>query len=158
MIMEQLPEDLRGMETPAAKEYIIRHMAALKLTEKKQEELSREYEKWASRIELAQSKGAQDLALEAQREADRLRVEQDGIEAEIRDLKDQIQRMRNQLPGLAARERSIDPDLLEQELLIDLGYMPGEESKPEIERPYQALETDAALESLKAKMKQDGLP
>jgi len=62
--------------------------------------------------------------------------------------------MRRQLPGLAARERSIDPDLLEQELLMALGQT-GEEAGTE--RAFQKLEkeksADEALDALKARMK-----
>jgi phage shock protein A len=146
--MEQLPEDLSGMGAADAKEYIFHYITTLKLTEKKLGELNGEYEKWLSRINLAKSKGAEDLAVAAQGEADKIRAERDAIETEITALQAQIQRMRDQLPGLAARERSIDPDLLEQELLLAL--------KPELERQVQKAEADAALEALKAKLKTDG--
>jgi hypothetical protein len=72
------------------------------------------------------------------------------------ELKSQIETMRSQLPGLAARERSIDPDLLEQELLISRGYLPGDEVKAETDRRVRDLEKNAALdaelEALKTKM------
>jgi phage shock protein A len=159
--MEQLPEDsglpaYSGMGAADAKEYIFHCMTTLKLTEKKHGELNGEYEKWLARLALATSRGAEDLAAAAQGEANKIRAERDAIEAEIAQLKAQIQRMRGQLPGLAARERSIDPDLLEQELLITLGYTPGEEDAPERERRFAAAEADAALEALKAKLKTDG--
>jgi phage shock protein A len=154
--MEQSPEDLNGMGAADAKEYIFHHITTLKLTEKKHEELKGEHEKWLARRTLAKSRGAEDLAIAAQGEADKIRAEREAIEAEIADLKARIQRMRDQLPGLAARERSIDPDLLEQELLIALGYTPGEETKPDLERQFQAAEADAALEALKAKLKTGG--
>jgi phage shock protein A len=151
--MEQSPEDLRGMAAADAKEYILQYITTLKLTEKKHGELNGTYEKWLFRITLAQSRGAPDLAQAAQGEADKIRTELDTLETEIADLKTKIQRMRDQLPGLAARERSIDPDLLEQDLLIALGGTPGEEAKPELERRFEAVEADAALEALKAKLK-----
>jgi phage shock protein A len=156
--MEQLPEDLSGMGAADAKEYIFHYITTLKLTEKKHGELNGEYEKWIARVNLAKSRGAEDLAVAAQGEADKIQVERDAIEAEIAALKAQIQRMRGQLPGLAARERSIDPDLLEQELLMALGYTPGEENKPELERQFKKAEADAAQEALKAKLKTDGQP
>jgi predicted nucleic acid-binding Zn-ribbon protein len=152
--MEQTPEDLSGMGAADAKEYIFRYITTLKLTEKKHGELTGEYDKWLARLELARSRGAEDLALAAQGQADKVRAERDALEAEIADLKARIRRMRNQLPGLAARERSIDPDLLEQELLIALGGTPGEDRAPELERQFAA----AALEALKAKLKTAGQP
>ena len=154
--MEQLPEDLSGMGAADAKEYIFHYITTLKLTEKKHRELNGEYEKWLARLNLATSRGAEDLAAAAQGEAASIRAERDAIEAEIAALKAQIQRMRGQLPGLAARERSIDPDLLEQELLMALGYTPGEEKAPELARQFEKIDTDAALEALKAKLKTDG--
>jgi phage shock protein A len=158
MVMEQPPENLRGMGVADAKEYIFHFTTALKLAEKKHEELSGEHEKWLSRVDLAQSGGKEDLALSAQGEADKLRSARDALAAEITDLKVRIRRMRDQLPGLAARERSIDPDLLEQELLIARGGGPGEDDKAVLDRRFEDAEADAALEALKMKMKPDGNP
>ncbi|GHV76254.1 hypothetical protein AGMMS49942_10750 [Spirochaetia bacterium] len=132
--MEQLPD---------VKEYIFHYITTLKLTEKKYGELKGEHEKWLARLNLAISRGAEDLAAAARAEADRIQLERDAMEAEIATLKAQIQRMRGQLPGLAARERSIDPDLLEQELQMT----------SELERQFKKAEADAALEALKAKLK-----
>ena len=76
--------------------------------------------------------------------------------AEADELRSGVERMRRQLPGLEARRRTIDPDLLEQELLIAAGRMPGDEGAAETERRLAELEkssgADAALEELKAKM------
>jgi phage shock protein A len=154
--MEQSPEDLRGMGVANAKEYILHYITALKLAEKKSGELDGEHEKWLSRIKLARSRGAEDLARTAQGEADKLQAEQDSLVAEIDGLKAQIQRMKDQLPGLAARERSVDPDLLEQELFIALGETLGGDDKADLDRQFKAAEADAALEALKMKMKPDG--
>jgi chromosome segregation ATPase len=124
--MEQNWQDLRGMSAEDAKEYLFRHISVLKLTEKKYRELDGEIAKWDSRAALAASRASPDLAREAEAEALRHREKQAGLGAEIAELKAQIEGIRRQLPGLAARERSIDPDLLEQELLITLGKVPGD--------------------------------
>jgi chromosome segregation ATPase len=136
-----------------AKEYIFHHITTLRLSEKRRGELVGEHEKWLSRVSLARSRGKEDLALAAQGEADKLRPELDSLAGEIAGLKAQIRRMRDQLPGLAARERSVDPDLLEQELLIALGS-----DMADLDRQFEAVETDAALEALKAKLNPDGKP
>jgi len=64
--------------------------------------------------------------------------------------------MRRQLPILAAQTRSIDPDLLEQELLMAVGFLPGEEEKAKSERTFSQMEKEAAADDallqLKAKM------
>ncbi len=157
--MEQRPDDLTGMDTAAAKEYILAHIASLKLTERKIAELDAELATWKRRIDLAQSKGAVDLVDAAQGEMNRLQAERDRIAAEAGELDGQIQRMRTQLPGLEARKRTIDPDLLEQELLMAAGHMPGDEDKVAVERNLAALEksaaADNALAALKSKLSGD---
>jgi hypothetical protein len=153
--MEQRPEDLRGMDAGAAREYVFHHITALKLSEKRYRELDEEYAKWTGRAELARGRDAPDLAREAQAEAARAEACREALGAEIAELRGQIEGMRRQLPALAARERSLDPDLLEQELLIALGKNPGEE-EPEgtaqTERGFAEMDAQAALESLKKKM------
>ncbi len=154
--MEQNPYDLTGMESPAAKQYILDHLATLRLTEAKLAALDAERQKWTDRVRLARSRGEEELAVQAQGEADRLGADRDRIAAEADELRSGVERMRRQLPGLEARRRTIDPDLLEQELLIAAGRMPGDEGAAETERRLAELKkssgADAALEELKAKM------
>jgi len=144
---------LAGMSAAAAKEYIFGFVSTLKLTEKEILSLEEDASKWKDRVELARSRGAADLLAEAEKEAERINTRLGGLREEARSLKDSIDSMRRQLPGLAARERSIDGDLLEQELLMALGRT-GEEVKTD--RAFKQLEkenaADAALEALKAKM------
>jgi phage shock protein A len=156
--MEHSPEDLRGMGLADAKEYLFHYITALKLDEKRLGELAGEQEKWLSRLARARSGGKEDLALIAQGEADRLGAARDALAAEIADLKARIRGMREQLPGVAARERSIDPDLLEQELLIARGGNPGEDPQADLDRRFEDAEADAALEALKMKMRPDEKP
>lgn len=155
-IIAQKPEDLTGMPIPEAREYIAQHIATLKLTEKKQQAVGDALAKWTSRAQLAHTKGLADLSLEAEQEAERLKAQQESLGTEMAELKTQIETMRRQLPGLTARERTVDPDLLEQELLMAAGYLPGEDEKAQMDRQYQDLEqaasADAALAALKAKM------
>jgi phage shock protein A len=152
------PADLNGMNAADAREYILQFISTLKLTEKRLEEAEAALTKWKGRVELARIKGALDLAAEAEEEAKKQETLRDDLQAETAELQSQIERMRKQLPGLAARERSIDPDLLEQELLIAAGRMPGEEKQAETDRLFSKLEkdqaADAALEALKAKLGQ----
>jgi hypothetical protein len=156
--MEFKPDDLRGMSAGAAKEYIFHYITALKLTEKKHEEVLAELDKWEKRRELALNRGAPDLAAEAEEEAGRVRVQAEDLAAEIAEFKVQIEKMRKEIPALAARERSVDPDLLEQELLMVLGKdwpspeASGGETRPETDKDFKTIEAAAALEALKTKM------
>lgn len=160
--MERLPDDLTGMTTDQAREYVAAHLESLKLTEKKLAELDAEIAKWRDRVALARGKGTEDLAQAAEAEAARLEADRERIGAEADELRAQIDRMRHQLGALPAKERSVDPDLLEQELLIAAGRMPGEEDAVRTERAFAALEkesaADAALAALKekARREQDG--
>jgi phage shock protein A len=154
--MEKQPEDLSGMDTAGTRDYILNFITTLKLTEKKSRELDEDLAKWNSRADLARSQGKHDLVAEAERTAGQIKERQAQLAEEVAELKGQIEEMRKQIPTLAARERSIDPDLLEQELLIAAGYLPGDEKKAETERRFRDIEknnaADAALEKLKEKM------
>jgi phage shock protein A len=155
--METKADDLRGMNAADAREYIFRYITTLKLTEKSRSEVKAELDKWKGRVELAQNKGAADLAEAAQKEAEALEAKLAVLEAEEAELRAQIETMYRQLPGLAARERSIDPDLLEQELKIVLGETPGEENdskttRRRIDELSADMSADAALAALKTKM------
>ena len=153
------PDELRGMSYPEAKQYIIQFISTLKLTEKEIAQKAEEAQKWKNRIELARSAVSPDLAAEAEQEYNRIEAEKANLVLEAESLKTQIDYMRRQLPTLEAGNRSIDPDLLEQELLIAAGYLPGDEKTAAINRQFAELEKnaaqDAALEALKQKIKQD---
>jgi len=156
LIMDEVK--LSGMSPSDAKDYIFNFITTLKLTEKNIQNLDEEIAKWQSRIDLAGSKGQTELAQDAQKEKNRLLDKKLTLTAEADQLKQQIEEMRRQLPLLASRERSIDPDLLEQELLMAAGRMPGDEEKVRIERQFAQMEktqaAETALEELKAKIQQ----
>jgi predicted RNase H-like nuclease (RuvC/YqgF family) len=161
-------DDFAGMDTAGAKEYIYHHIVTRKLTEKKLEEAEGELEKWKSRAELSCSGGGEApsregpsreaLSREAEQKVRHWEAERDTLAGEIEALNSEITRLRRQLPGLAARERSIDPDLLEQELLTALGHTPGEadEEARKTEAEFERLAADTALEALKEKLRQKG--
>jgi len=150
------PDDLKGMSAAEAKNYIFGFITTLKLTEKEIRSLEDEAAKWKSRVELARSRGMDELKGEAEKETDRISVRMAALREEERSLRESIAAMRRQLPGLAARERSIDPDLLEQELLMALGQTEEEaETKKAFEKLEKESSANAALESLKEKMKSE---
>ena len=139
------------------KEYILALITTLKLTEKEIHSLEDEEAKWKNRADLARSKGMEDLFSEAEKETGRIREKLFSLREEEKDLRFQIDQARRQIPILAASERSIDPDLLEQELLAALGKT---KEEAETDRAFRELEknsaAESALEALKAKMKAPG--
>jgi phage shock protein A len=152
--ISQDPENIRSMGVQEAKDFMVQYITSLKITEKHYAELGENLAKWTSRIALARSRGALDLAKEAEKEVERITLKHTELEREITALKAHIETLRQQLPALAAQDRTIDPDMLEQELLIATGRLPGEQA--EAEGALQNLEKDtaatAALNALKAKM------
>ena len=157
--VEKNPADISGMDAASAKEYILGFISTLKLTEKKIQDIDSELDKWKSRVKLAQSGGHTSLAQEAEKQVELLNGTRQQLTLETDELRSQIEEMRRQLPLLAARERSVDPDLLEQELLIAAGYLPGEEEKARADRQFSEMEkaaaAEVALSELKAKMEKD---
>ena len=155
--LEKNPSDLAGMSPAEAKEYIFGFITTLKLTENEIKSLENEAAKWNNRIELARSKNSAEFTTlmdEAVKEAEKIKNRLIFLREEESSLKKNINIMKEQLPGLAALERSIDPDLLEQELLMALGQT---EEEAKTERAFRKLEkekdADSALEALKSKMK-----
>jgi phage shock protein A len=148
--------NLAGMSAAAAKDYILAHITQVKLNEKETAKLEAEAGAWKARAALARSRSESSLASEAENRAETLLGKASALRGENAGLQAQIGRMRRQIPGLAARERSVDPDLLLQELLITAGRNPGGEEDAVLERNFAALEknaaADAALAALKTKM------
>jgi phage shock protein A len=106
-----MENNLSGMKAAEAKEYIFGFITTLKLTEKEIHSLEGEAVKWKNRVELARSWGKDDLLKGAEKEAESVSEKLAILREEEHSLKRQITAMRGQLPGLAARERSIDADL-----------------------------------------------
>jgi phage shock protein A len=160
--MEKPLADIQGMDEISAKQYILGFISTQKLTKKQIEEMDTEINKWKSRIDLAKSKNLDDLVQEAEKEIERLQSKQQQLIAENDELQNQISQMLRQLPTLGAYVRSIDPDLLEQELLIVAGFLPGDEEKAKTDRLFKELEketnADNALLELKAKMEKNSAP
>ena len=156
METETLQDNLNGLDAAAAKEFILGFISTLKLTEKELERLKEEADKWERRSVLAREQGRDDLHQNAEEERANIVTRRAELEKEAEELRIKIENLKAQLRILPARERSIDPDLLEQELLILAGRMPGEEKEAARDRVFEKLEkensAEAALEALKARM------
>jgi phage shock protein A len=154
--MSLMVRESNEMNALEAKAQILALITTLKLTEKDIRSLEDEAAKWKGRVELARSRGEALLLSEAEKEAERINACLAALKEEEHTLKGEIDALRRQLPGIAARERSIDPDLLEQELLMAAGLT---EEEAKTERTFRELEkeaaADAALDELKSKMKEE---
>ena len=137
----------------AVKDYILTLAATLKLTQKEILSLREEAAKWKTRIELASSLGKDELRSEAEKKTLRVEERLAVLYEEELSLQREIDLKRKELPRIAASERSIDPVLLEQEIMAAIG-LDTEEAK--LGRAFKELEDDAAAEAalkdLKAKL------
>jgi hypothetical protein len=145
-------DEFAGMDAGARKAYILQLIAALKLMEKDCQYCQEAYTLWLKRVELAHNRGAGELEGEARGEARRLKTRLETLEGEAQELRERIGRLRRRLAGPAAWKRSVDPDLLEQDLAMLLGTLPGEGASYKTARKFEELETDRALEALKDRM------
>ncbi|MDR0643976.1 MAG: chromosome partitioning protein [Treponema sp.] len=144
------------MNISDTKAYIAGVLTSLKLTEKQREELASALKTWENRVGIARSKGEEALADAAQREADAVKAKITGLDAEIAVLKAEIDNAKRESLTAASRKRSIDPDILQQELLIVAGHLPGDEDKVVMEQNLNDMakkdSAESALAQLKAKM------
>ena len=153
--------DLSGLDLESAKEYIFAYAVDVKRLDKEIADRGAEIERWKGRVALAEGKlsaaaPATDASMAALAEAARAKVAEESgklasLEAERADLRAQIGRMREQLPMIKARERSIDPD----RLLAELQLMTGELLGPEGEGGRSAAATEADFAKLEAESKAD---
>ncbi len=156
--------NLTGLDLEAAKEYIFAYSVDLKRLDKSAADSRAELERWKGRVALVEGKLASapaDPSLAALAEAARAKVaEEEGrlsaLEAERSELRGKIGRMREQLPMIKARERSVDPDRLLAELQLMTGELLGDEGErgaAATEADFAKLEAgakaDADLEALK---------
>ena len=162
-------ENLSGLDLAAAKEYIFAFTVDAKRLDQDIAAAHSELERWKGRVSLAEGKLAAGAAspndatsLAALAQAARAKVEEEGgkiasLEAERAELRAKVVRMREQLPTIKARERSIDPDRLLAELQMMTGELLSDESGGRsavaTEADFAKLETatkaDSDLEALK---------
>jgi phage shock protein A len=169
--------DLSGLDLDSAKEYIFAYAVDVKRLEKEIADSRQELERWKGRLALAEGKLALAQAESSPPAADPMAALADAarakaveiqsaigaLEAERAELRAKIARMREQLPMIQARERSIDPDRLLAELQMMTGEILGQgdeagaeaegRSAAATEADFAKLESDAkadaALEALK---------
>jgi len=148
--------DLRGLDLAAAKEYIFAFAVDAKRLDKAIADAQLELDRWKSRVGLAEAKLAADPSMAALVQAASTKVEETraalaSLEAERGDLRSKIAAMREQLPLIQARERSIDPDMLLAELQMMTGELLGDEagdrSATATEADFAKLETEAKAQA-----------
>jgi hypothetical protein len=155
--------NLTGLDLEAAKEYIFAYSVDLKRLDKATADSSAELERWKGRVALVESKLASvpaDASLSALAESARAKVAEESgklasLEAERSELRGKIARMREQLPMIKARQRSVDPDRLLAELQLMTGELLGRSGEGGPNEGRSAAATDADFAKLEAAAKAD---
>jgi len=161
--------DLSGLDLAGAKAYLLEFSTAAKMARKELEAAEADVALWRKRVELAESKGLSDLATAANAKLGEVEARRISAVAEIEDLESKVGRIRDMLPTVAAKERSVDVDRLLAELQLMTGQLlgPAGEGAPGLESAMTKLESEAAageasvsadagLAALKEKMGRSG--
>lgn len=115
-------KEFLSLDLEGAKEYMLAYATSMKRYEIDMTAVRSELALWKGRVSLAESKGAAELAAGATAKVAEIEGRLQGLEAERQNLAGELARIRERLPYLKARERSIDPD----QLLAELQMMTGE--------------------------------
>ena len=160
--------DLSGLDLAGAKAYLLDFATAARLARKELEEIESELELWTRRVGLAETKGMADLAAAARSKVAEIEAKRVSAAAELSDIEGKVRRIREKLPLVAAKERSIDADRLLAELQMMTGELftdsGGEESleakmaklEAEAEASSSSSGAEADLDALKAKLRNEG--
>lgn len=149
-------EELSKLDYQAAMDMLLAYSVDIKRYDKELEGMEKEIALWTSRVALAEGKGLADLATGARVQVASLESKREALKSERRGLEMDAQRLKDALPGLKARQRSIDPDRLQAELSMLTGEAldPG---KAKLERELDSLDpaktqAEDPLAALKKKM------
>jgi phage shock protein A len=148
-------EELAGLDLESAREYVFAYAVDVKRLDKEIAAARSELELWKGRAALAQSKAMADLAQAAESRRAETEPKLSALESERAGLAAKLSRLREQLPMIRARERSIDPDRLLAELQLMTGELLGnaEEGAAATDKAFAELEAEQAAESSLAELK-----
>jgi phage shock protein A len=148
-------QEFLSLDLEGAREYLLAYTTTLKQYDKDIETLDQDLALWKGRVSLAEGKGEAALSEAARARIAELEAKRQGLAAERAGIAGDVVRIKERLPYLKARERSVDPD----RLLAELQMMTGSLLEPEkaaADREIEATEKDSkasdALAELKRKM------
>ena len=151
---EFLALDLEG-----ARDYLLAWATTIKRYDQDIAALDEAVGTWRSRVELAASKGQAELSEAAKAKAGELEAQRAGLVMEKDGLSRDLARLKERIPYLKAKERSVDPDKLLAELQILTGDVlgpaaaEGSLSTPALERELEKTEKQAKAEDALAELK-----
>ncbi len=153
-------EELAGLDLESAREYIFAYAVDVKRLDKDLDVARSEIALWKGRVELARSRGLADLERAAQARVSEEEAKLASLESERAGMAAKLSRLREELPRIRARERSIDPDRLLAELQMMTGELLGDaqEGAAATERAFADLEAAQSAESALAELKRKAAP
>jgi hypothetical protein len=148
-------EELAGLDLESAREYVFAYAVDVKRLDKEIADGRSQVELWKGRAALAQSKLMADLAEAAEARRAEEEAKLASLESERALLAGKLARLREQLPMIRARERSVDPDRLLAELQLMTGELLGdaEGGAAATDKAFAELEAAQAAESGLAELK-----
>jgi phage shock protein A len=144
-----------SLDLESARNYALAWATTIKGYERDLSALDQELATWRSRVSLAEAKAQPQLADAARSRCAELEQRRQGLDAERAALASDLVRIKERIPYLKSKERSVDPDLL----LAELQGMTGSLLDPEKAATDQQIEklakdagTDDALAELKKRI------
>jgi TolA-binding protein len=149
-------EELSRLDGEGAMQLLFAYTTDIKRYDKDIEALEKEIALWTSRVSLAESKGMAALADGARGQVAQLQARLAELRGSRSELEGDASRIREALPSIKAKRRSIDPDQLQAELSMMTGEAldPG---KASLEKELGALEAAQAEDPLAALKRKHGL-
>ena len=148
-------QEFLSLDLEGAREYLLAYTTTLKQYDKDIEVIDQDLTLWKGRVGLAEGKGETALAEAAKARIAELEARRQGLADERAGIAGDVVRIKERLPYLKARERSVDPDRLLAELQMMTGALL-EPEKAATDREIEATEKDStannALAELKRKM------
>lgn len=149
-------DELAGLDLESARKYIFAYAVDIKRLDKDLASIRAEVELWKGRVELARARAMPDLERAAQARAAEEEAKAAALESERAEFASKLARLRERLPMIRAKERSIDPDRLLAELQLMTGELLGDAGgSAATDRAFADLESaqtaDSALAELKRK-------
>ncbi len=113
--------DIQRMDKKSLKEYLYSLIVTKKKTQKAMERAKDELNRWENRLKLAKEKGERELteAASVRVEENKMRVQ--SLTAELEQLKSDIEQLKSVIKNSIDFKRSVDVDLLLEELKLLTG-------------------------------------
>ncbi len=142
--------DLTGMGPEDAKDYVLTLVTHLKQTEAALRTAEEEAELWEKRVALAQQAQQTELENQAAAQLAAVTARKSTLELEVQDFRLGIEKVKKQLQLLPLTQRSVNTDLLQENLAKLAG--PLDAVTPTVKR----IEAEDALAALKKRLAEKG--